>query len=444
MALKLSKKTFKGGAHPSYKKELSATKPIAVCSLPDEVILLLSQHIGAPAVAVVKKGDKVVAGQVVAEAESKVSSRILASVSGEVSAVEKRLSPSGQKCPAIVIKTDKENNDIKKFDPIKEPKPEEIINRVREAGIVGLGGAAFPTDIKLQPSKEHKIETVIANGCECEPYLTSDHRQMLEEADALIDGLKLAMKVLNAAEGVVAIEENKADAIELLSQKLANENNISVLALKTKYPQGAADMIIKTVIGKEVPVGGRSTATGGFIQNVGTLINISKAVRDGMPMIERVVTVSGELVRSPQNFRVRIGTPISHLIKEAGGLKANSGKVIIGGPMTGLAQFSFNAPVIKATGGVLVIEDSVNGKKSQNLNPCIRCSRCVEACPMGLVPSALSIYSQVGIFEKAGEYDIDACIECSSCSYVCPANRPIVQMIKFAKQKIWDSEKDNG
>lgn len=443
MALSFNK-TFKGGVHPKYNKELTSAKKIAQCSLPDNVVLPVSQHIGAYAEPVVQKGDKVTAGQVVAEANANVSSRILATVSGEVSAIEERLHPVGSKLLSVVIKTDKENDAIDKMAPLKNPKPEEIIKRIRDAGIVGLGGAAFPTDVKLQPDKKHRIKTVIANGCECEPYLTSDHRQMLEEATALIDGLKLVMSVLKAPKGVIAVEDNKKDAIDKLKNKLINDNSISVMPLATKYPQGAADMLIKTVTGKEVPVGGRSTVTGAFVQNVGTLINISKAVRDGMPLIQRVVTVTGDLVKNPQNFRTPIGTPISHLISVAGGLKGNSGKVIIGGPMTGSAQFSFDAPIIKATGGVLVIskenEDAVNGI----LNPCIRCSRCLDVCPMGLIPSTLSIYSEVQLWEKADEFNVSDCIECSSCSFVCPSKRPIVQLIKFAKHKVKEMEKANG
>ncbi len=342
-------KTFKGGAHPPGYKEATAGKLIEEIPLPSEVVIPLTQHIGAPNKSLVAKADKVLAGQKIGEAEAFVSAPVHASVSGEVKAVEPRPHFSGIKMPSIVIEPDKEQKEARLEIPSEALEPNEIKMLVKEAGLVGLGGAAFPTHVKLSPPKEKPIDTVIINGCECESFLTCDYRQMLEEAHDLIDGAILIMKALAAKRALIAIEDNKLEAIKHLQKQLAGLPNVKVTVLPTKYPEGAEKMLINVILGREVPSGGLPMDVGALVQNVGTTIAISKAVRKGKPLTERVITVSGSAIREPRNLRVKIGTPVADIINNCGGFSREPEKIIVGGPMTGFAQFDLSVPIVKGT-----------------------------------------------------------------------------------------------
>ncbi|MDP3013524.1 MAG: electron transport complex subunit RsxC, partial [Candidatus Subteraquimicrobiales bacterium] len=327
-----------------------------------------------------------------------------------------------------------------KFEPARgELTPEKIKTAVREAGLVGLGGAAFPTHVKLSPPKEKPINTIIINGSECEPYITCDKQNMLERTDELIDGCKLIMQATQAKRAFIGIEMNKLEAIDNVLKAISSEKDIQVVKLDTKYPQGAEKHLIKTVLSKEVPSGGLPMDVGTIVQNVGTTIAISEAVRKGKPLIERCLTVSGTGVKNPKNLRVKIGTPIGHLIEECGGFKDEIGKIIMGGPMTGHAQFSLDVPVVKGTSGVIVFtEDEV---RVANPRACFRCGRCVKACPVFLMPNFIGTYIEAGLIDKVKALLVMDCFECGLCAYICPAERPLVQLIRHAKSKILNQKK---
>jgi electron transport complex protein RnfC len=429
------KYSFKGGTHPPHYKELTSHRKIEKVPLPDEVIIPLQQHTGAPCQPVVNKGDYVKAGQKIGDSEAFISAPIHASVCGEVVGIEPRLHPIGQPVMSIIVKVDKENTEIQKLKPLPEdPEPQEIRARVKEAGLVGLGGAAFPTHVKLSPPPEKKIDTVIVNGCECEPYLTCDHRQMLEESDQVLDGAKLLKKAVGASQVFIAIETNKPDAIELLEQKVVGSNSITVARMDTKYPQGAEKQLIKAILNREIPSGGLPMDVGALVQNVGTTIAISKAVREGLPLFERVITISGRAIANPKNLRVRIGTPISFLIDQVGGFATPPGKVIVGGPMTGVAQFTLDVPVVKGTSGIIALP--LDELRLYDDQPCVRCGKCVQHCPMQLLPALISALIELERIDEAQEMGVFDCIECGVCAFVCPAQRPIVQLVRYAKAKI--------
>jgi electron transport complex protein RnfC len=432
-------KTFKlGGVHPPENK-LSADKPIEVLPLPKSVFIPVAQHIGAPATPVVKRGDEVKAGQLIAKSSSFVSANIHSSVSGKVKRVDFSADSSGYSKQGFFIdvdgdewieEIDRSEELVKEFDL----EGQEIINKIQEAGIVGLGGATFPTHVKLVPPKGMKAEVLLINGVECEPYLTSDHRLMLEKADEILIGTKLLMKALKVEKAVVGIENNKPDAIQLLSEKCKEYEGISVAALKVKYPQGGEKQLIKAVTGKEVPSGALPIAVGAVVSNVGTAFAVYEAVQKNKPLFERVITVTGKGVEKPSNFKVRVGTPISALVEAAGGLPENTGKVISGGPMMGRAVPSLDIPVTKGTSGILLMVDE-ESKRGES-NPCIRCSRCTGVCPMGLEPYFLRTVSEKELFERAEENRIMDCIECGSCSYTCPSNLPLLDYIRYGKGKV--------
>ena len=427
--------TFKGGIHPPYFKELSSHKAIEDCPLPEKVIIPLRQHRGHTCEPLVQKGDTVQAGQKIASSNQFISAPIHASVSGKVLSIEPKREPTGEIIPSIIIKTDTENQEVVKLKPLDDnASDQEIIERVKETGIVGLGGSAFPAHAKLQPPKEHSIKTLIANGCECEPFLTSDHRQMVEEADELIDGIKLEMKVIGAEECIIAVEDNKADCLAILVEKTKDISSIGVQPVATKYPQGESNVLVKTILGLEVPHGIRTTSIGVMVQNVGTIIAISKAVRKGEALTHKVVTISGAGVKTPKNLRAPIGIPARDLINAAGGFSVSEGRVIFGGPMTGFVQFDLEAPLVKGSAGMTVIPEKQ--AESYKFEPCIRCARCVDVCPMGLIPSQLSILSELGYYERLEELYVSECMECGCCTYVCPGKRPIVNHIKLAKYKL--------
>ncbi len=432
-------KTFpKGGVHPPENK-LSAQAAIEVFPIPPQVVIPIAQHIGAPSTILVKRGDMVKTGQIIAKTSGFVSANIHSSVSGKVTKIEDVVDSSGYKRPCVIIDTegDEWEEGISRDPSLISSialEPKEIIERVLEKGIVGMGGATFPSHIKLNVPSGKKAEYLIINGVECEPYLTSDHRVMLEQPEQLMVGIQIIMKALGVSKAIIGIENNKPDAIESLNKLAPSYPGVSVEALKVQYPQGGEKQLIKATINREVPSGGLPIDVGAVVHNVGTAIAIYEAVQKNKPLIERVVTVTGKSLAKPSNFLVRIGTPISSLIEAAGGLPEDTGKVINGGPMMGKALSNLDVPVTKGTSGVLIIRDEESGRKE--IAPCIRCARCTHVCPMGLEPYLLMTVSKNSIWEKAEKNDIMDCIECGSCSYECPANRPLLDYIRLGKSKV--------
>ncbi len=432
-------KTFKlGGVHPPENK-LSADKKIENLSIPNSVFIPVAQHIGAPSTPVVNKGDEVKVGQMIAKSSSFVSTNIHSSVSGKVKKVDFSADSSGYPKQGIFIDVvgDEWMEDIDRTETLIKDfnlTGKEIIQKIQDAGIVGLGGATFPTHVKLVPPKGMKADVLLINGVECEPYLTSDHRLMLEKAEEILVGTQLLMKALNVEKAVVGIENNKSDAIQLLTEKSKNYKGISVVALKVKYPQGGEKQLIKAVTGKEVPSGGLPIAVGTVVSNVGTAFAVYEAIQKNKPLFERIVTITGKEIEKPANFRVRIGTATSELLEAAGGLPENTGKIISGGPMMGRAIASVDVPVTKGTSGILIIPDG-EAKRKEYME-CIRCSRCVSVCPMGLEPYLLMTLGQKQIFDRAEENKVMDCIECGSCSYTCPSNRPLLDYIRYGKGKV--------
>ena len=432
-------RTFRiGGIHPPENK-LSAGKKIETLALPKQVIIPLGQHIGAPAQALVKKGDLVKVGTLLAKAGGFVSANIHSSVSGKVNKIDNVLDASGYKKPAIYIDVEGdewEESIDRSEDLVKECSlsPKEIIDKIAQAGIVGLGGATFPTHVKLMPPPGSKPEIVIINAVECEPYLTSDHSLMMEKGEQILVGVSILMKAVNVNKAVIGVENNKSDAIAHLSKLAAGYKGIEVMPLKVRYPQGGEKQLIDAVIKRQVKSGALPISTGAIVQNVGTAYAIYEAEQKNKPLFERVVTVTGKAVAKPSNLLVRIGTPIANLIEAAGGLPENTGKIIGGGPMMGKALISADVPVTKGSSGVLLLtrEESVRKPMSN----CIRCAKCVNACPMGLVPSLLMNATEFKNWELAEKNHITDCIECGSCSYTCPANRPLLDNIRFGKGKV--------
>lgn len=430
-------KTFpKGGVHPPENK-FSASQPIEVLPLPKQVVIPISQHIGAPAAAVVAKGDKVVVGQVIAKASGFVSANIHSSVSGVVASLDPVLDSTGYKKPAITITVEGDEwlPEIDRSSDLKKDinlSAEEIVARINEAGIVGLGGATFPSHVKLSIPKGKKADVLIINGVECEPYLTSDHRLMLEKADELMVGISILKKALGVERALVGVENNKPDAIAHLKQIAAGYNGIEVYALKVKYPQGGEKQLIKALINREVPSGGLPIDVGTVVHNVGTAFAVYEAVQKNKPLIERVVTVTGKKLAKPSNFMVRIGTPMSMLIETAGGLPEDTAKVVNGGPMMGKALSTVDVPVTKGTSGVILFP-AIESLRPAVQPSCIRCGRCISACAMGLEPYLLIRLSQRKMTERMEEERILDCMECGSCSYVCPANLPLLDYIRLGK-----------
>lgn len=441
----MSLRTFHGGVHPPEYKELTENCAFEVIPLPEEIILPLSQHLGKEASAQVKKGDEVIPGQLVAKAEGFVSAPVHTSVPGKVMSLGKELTSSGFPKDSIVIKTNGTSEAQKITLPPLNPEtitPDEIRNRVAEAGIVGQGGAAFPTSVKLSPPKDKIIDVVILNGCECEPYLTRDYRFMIERPDDLISGFKLIMKALGVKRGVIGIENNKPEAIKLLTAKVRNEEGLEVISLKTKYPQGAEKMLIKAVTGKEVPPGKLPMDVGAVIQNIGTAIAIHDAIVKGEVLTTAALTVSGKGIKVPKNLLVPVGTPLQNVIDFCGGVTEDAVKIVVGGPMMGVAQFDLQAPVMKATSGILVLTKEEVAENPET--PCLRCGQCVGACPLNLVPTKLARYSQLNKYEEAENADVTVCMECGTCAYTCPANIPLVQWIRLGKQKVLEMQRERA
>ncbi|MCD8236951.1 MAG: electron transport complex subunit RsxC [Prevotellaceae bacterium] len=436
-------KTFRiGGVHPAENK-LSAAEPIKIADLPKIAVFPMGQHIGAPAKPIVKKGDKVKVGQMIAEAGGFVSAPIFSSVSGTVLKVDTVVDASGYAKPAVYITVEGDEWDeaIDRSDKLVtlKDKPEltgkEIIEKIQKAGIVGMGGACFPCHVKLMPPPGSKPEWVIINAVECEPYLTADHRLMLEKADQILVGVSLLMKAANVNKGYIGIESNKPDAIKLMQEKVSAYPNIEVVPLKVKYPQGGEKQLIDAVVGRQVPAPpALPVSVGAIIQNVGTAYAVYEAVMKNKPLFERVVTVTGKSLKQPSNFLTRMGTPMSQLIDACGGLPEDTGKVIGGGPMMGKALMNIEVPICKGSSGVLIMNDKEARRGEPQ--PCIRCAKCVGACPMGLEPYLLATCSGKGMWEKVEAEDITSCIECGSCQFTCPSNRPMLDLIRLGKSTV--------
>lgn len=428
--------TFRGGVHPRYQKDRTAKLAVEKMPPPQELVIPMSQHIGAPAKPVVEAGDEVLVGQVIGEPLGFVSTYIHSSVSGKVKAVEPRLSMMGSPVMSVVIENDGEDR-LAPMEGLGDSWPEataeDLKDRIAKAGLVGMGGAAFPTHVKLSPPSDKKIDTVILNGAECEPYLTADHRIMVEQPEQVVTGLLIAMKVVAAKRGVIGIEENKQDALAAM-QKAAQGKGIEVLPLEVKYPQGAEKQLIDATLKRQVPSGGLPMDVGVVVQNVGTAAAIADAVLKGKPLYERVMTLSGSAISQGANLLVRVGTPVSAIIERCGGIIGDLGKLISGGPMMGIAQSTDEVPVVKGTSGILAF--SRGEVDDRDPGPCIRCGRCVRACPMRLAPTEISSFSVRGLYESAEKADAMDCIECGSCSFVCPSRIPLVQQIRLAKAAI--------
>ena len=428
---------FFGGVHPDYNKDLSRGKPIETMPVPGRLVVYLSQNLGAPSKAVVKKGDAVLKGQVIAESGGFVSTPVHAPVSGVVAAIDTFPHPVGTDLPAIVIEPDGNDRWADGCDVERDVdalSPAEIRDLVHDGGLVGMGGATFPTHVKLSPPPEKPIDVLVLNGAECEPYLSADHRMMVEHAEEILDGAALFARVIEVGRVIVGIEKNKPDAIAAMRERAAGREGFEVAALDVVYPQGAEKQLIFAVTGRRVPAGGLPMDVGVLVQNVATCRAAREAVRFNRPLIERVLTVTGRAIAEPKNLLVRVGTPFEDIVAFCGGMSGETGKIISGGPMMGVSQYSLAAAVTKGTSGIVLLRrDEVAQFVS---DACIRCGRCVEACPMRLDPSTLSILVERMRFDDAGETGVNDCMECGCCAYVCPSRRPLVQHFRRAKAEL--------
>ena len=433
--------TFKGGVHPYDGKDLSKDKPILEVQPKGNLVYPLSQHIGAPAKPIVAVGDRVLVNQKIAEAGGFVSAPVYASVSGTVKAIEPKLVSTGSMVNSIIVENDGQYEEAEGLPvkPLEEMTREEKINIIKEAGIVGMGGAGFPTHVKLSPKEPEKIEYVIVNAAECEPYITADYRSMLENGDKLVAGLKISLSLFPNAKGIIGIEDNKMDCVKHLQELTKDEPNIEVLALKTKYPQGAERQLIYATTGRAINSKMLPADAGCIVDNVETVISIYRAVAEGKPLTSRVVTITGQAITDPKNFLAPIGMNFNELIEAAGGYKSEPEKLISGGPMMGFAMYSTDCPVTKTSSALLAFTEDEVSRYAETA--CINCGRCVSVCPSRIVPSRLADYSQNGVPELFEKWEGLECIECGSCSFVCPAKRPLAQAIRSMKKTVIASKR---
>jgi len=437
--------SFQGGIHPPHHKHETENKAIVRAPLPERIILPLSQHIGAPCKPLVKVGQKVRAGEKIAEAEAFISAPIHASVSGIVESIAPHPHFTGAEMMSITIIPDKNQESIP-FQEIPNPEGEpieKIKSLVKEAGIVGMGGAAFPTFVKLSPPRDKQIDSLVINGCECESFLTCDHRILLERTEDFLKGVSLVLRTIEAQTAYIGIEINKLNAIEAVKKciEASGFQNIQVVALETKYPQGCEKQLIKAVLNREVPLRKLPSEVGAVVQNVGTILAIYEAIRFGKPLIERVLTVTGPGLQNPQNILAKLGTPISHLISFCGGWKDGPpGKVVVGGPMTGFAIANLDIPIVKGTSGIVVFPRHMVPDPNKYW-PCLKCGKCADICPMFLLPNLIGYYSENERYREADECGVLDCMECGSCAFVCPSRRPMIQFIRKAKAQIMAQKK---
>lgn len=438
----MRKLTFKGGIHPYDGKELSKDSPIEKYLPQGEMVYPLSQHIGAPSAPCVSKGDHVLAGQKIAEANGFVSVPLHTSVSGTVKGIEKRLTATGGKVDSIIIENDQQYEEASfQAADLSSLSREEIISRIREGGVVGMGGAGFPTHVKLSPKDPQKIEYVLVNGAECEPYLTSDYRRMLEEPEKVVAGLEIILKLFDQATGYICIEDNKPDCIEKMKALVKDKPRMEVKELMTKYPQGGERTLIYATTGREINSSMLPADVGCVVDNIDTVVAIYKAVILGRPVMSRIVTVTGDAIAHPRNFTVLTGTNMEELIQAAGGLKADTAKVVSGGPMMGFAMFDLHVPCVKTTSAFLCLErDAVSEAKKQE-TACINCGRCVTVCPGRVLPARLATLAERGDMEGFEKMNGMECCECGCCSYVCPAKRPLTQSIKSMRKMVLASRR---
>ena len=421
--------TFKGGVHPDDGKRLAKDKAIVELKPVGNLVYPVSQHIGAPANPIVAVGDQVLKGQKIAEAGGFVSAPIYSSVSGTVKAIEPRMNPTGATVNCIVVENDGEYKEVEypEVKPLEEMSKADILNAIGEAGVVGMGGAGFPTKVKLSPKEPDKIDYIIANCAECEPYITADYRRMLENPEMLVEGMKIILKLFDNAKGIFGVEDNKPDCIEKLKELTKDEPRMEVLALKTKYPQGGERQLIYATTGRAINSAMLPADAGCVVDNVETIINVYRAVAEGKPSMERVVTVSGDAVNEPGNFKVLFGTNQAELVEAAGGFKEEPEKMISGGPMMGFSMFTLDVPVTKTSSSILCFTKDEVAKYEPSA--CINCGRCVDACPSRLIPSRLADLAERHNEEAFTKMEGMECMECGSCSYVCPAKRPLKQSI---------------
>ena len=433
----MKKKTFEGGIHPIEGEHFTENKRPEQLPLPQTVYIPLQQHIGAPTTPLVEKGQKVKTGEKIGEASGFVSAPIHASISGTVKSIEEFNHPISGKGKSIIIEGNGEDSraeNIKFEENYMSLSIDEMRERLKEAGLAGLGGATFPTHVKLSPPPEKKIDTAILNGAECEPYLTADHRLMLENPTEVVNGFRIMIKILGVKRGIIGIEDNKPDSINTMLEAIKNKDNMEVAVFPVKYPQGAEKQLIKSALDRDVPAGGLPMDVGVVVQNVGTAKAIFDAVAYNKPLINRIVTVTGPGIKEPKNLLVPIGTLFQEVVDFCGGLTENAAKIIMGGPMMGLAQPNLQIPVVKGTSGILVLEEKQAHLRVED--PCIGCGRCVEICPMNLLPTTLQSLVNHDHIQEADSLNIMDCMECGSCSYICPSNRLLVQAIRLGKRKV--------
>jgi electron transport complex protein RnfC len=437
--------TFIGGIHPYEGKELSENKPVQVLLPKGELVFPMSQHIGAPAKPLVKKGDHVLAGQKIGEAGGFISANVISSVSGTVKAIEPRRVANGAMVMSVIVENDGEYKTVEGLGEERDPASltkEEIRNIVKEAGIVGMGGAGFPTHVKLTPKDENAIDYVIVNGAECEPYLTSDYRMMIEEPEKIVGGLKVILQLFDKAKGVIGIENNKPEAIKKLTELVKDEPRISVCPLKTKYPQGGERSMIYAVTGRKVNSSMLPADAGCIVDNVDTVISVYMAVCKSTPLMRRIITVTGDAVAEPRNFNVKLGTNYQELLEAAGGFKSEPEKIISGGPMMGQALFTVDIPVSKTSSALTCFtKDEVSANEP---TACIRCGKCVSVCPSHIIPVMMMDAALRNDCEKFEKLNGMECMECGSCTYVCPAKRPLTQAFKEMRKTVAANRRKKG